>query len=283
MAVFATASAVGCVAVALIQRSFYGSPFSSGYGALSGLFAAEHIVPNAVRYATWLWQSHTPVWIIAFATPFLIPRRLVALLFLLMTVNVLCYLPYVVFNDWWYLRFLLPGIVMLLVVTAAAMDAMLRRTRVRTALITAATIVICVLFIGQARARSVFDLHRLEHRYESAGLYVATHLPRNAFVITSWESGSIRHYGHRNTLVWDALDSAWLDRAVAYVRMRGYTPYLLFERWEEPNFRQRFADSSIGKLDWPPAAEIAGQVRIYRPDDRERYLRGEAAPTDYAR
>jgi len=39
----------------------------------------------------------------------------------------------------------------------------------------------------------------------------------------------------------------------------------------------------MAKLDWPPAAEIAGQVRIYRPGDRERYLRGDAAPTEYAR
>jgi hypothetical protein len=83
--------------------------------------------------------------------------------------------------------------------------------------------------------------------------------------------------------VWDVLDPAWLDRAVAYTRTRGLEPYLLFETWEEPIFRQRFAGSDIAKLDWPPAAEVAGQVQIYRPDDRARYLRGEAAPTEYAR
>ena len=37
-------------------------------------------------------------------------------------------------------------------------------------------------------------------------------------------------------------------------------------------FRQRFAGSAIATLDWPPAAEIAGQVRIYRPDDRRRSI-----------
>ena len=283
VAIFATASAVGCLAVALIQRTFYGSPFSSGYGALSGLFATEHILPNAIRYATWLWQSHTPVWLVALAAPILIPKRLTALLFLLIIVNVLCYLPYVVFNDWWDLRFLLPGIALLFVLTAAVIDAISRLARVRTAVMTAATIVICLLFIREARARDVFDLHRLERRYERAGTYLGAHLPQNALVITSWESGSVRYYGHRNTLVWDALDPAWLDRAVAYLRMRGYEPYLLFEGWEEPIFRQRFAGSPTAELDWPPAAEIAGQVRLYRPDDRERYLRGDAAPTEYAR
>jgi hypothetical protein len=84
-------------------------------------------------------------------------------------------------------------------------------------------------------------------------------------------------------LVWDALDPGWLDRATAYIRTRGYQPYLLFEGWEEPLFRQRFAGNAIARLDWPPAAEIAGQVRLYRFEDRERYLKGDGVATDYAR
>jgi len=57
----------------------------------------------------------------------------------------------------------------------------------------------------------------------------------------------------------------------------------LFERWEEPIFRQRFAGSAIAALDWPPAVEIAGRVRIYRPNDREKYLSGTGVATEYAR
>ena len=129
----------------------------------------------------------------------------------------------------------------------------------------------------------MFDLQRLESRYERAGRYVAQRLPENALVITSWESGSVRFYSNRKTLVWDALDPAWLDRAIAFSRARGLEPYLLLERWEEPLFRQRFGGSLVAPLDWPPAAEIAGQVRIYRPEDRERYLSGDGAPTEYAR
>jgi hypothetical protein len=285
MMVFAAASAAGCVAVALIQQMFYGSPFSSGYGSLTGLFATSHIAPNALRYATWMWQSHTPVWLAALAAPFVLPRRLTALLLTLVAVNVLCYLPYVVFNDWWYVRFLLPAIAIVLVLTVAVVETLLIRLAPRKGAPYIATfaIVLSGFFIREARARNVFDLHRLEARYERAGSYVATHLPPNALVITSWESGSVRYYGHRTTLVWDVLDPAWLDRAIAYARGRGLEPYLLFEPWEEPMFRQRFAGSTIAKLDWPPAADIGAVVRIYRPEDRERYLRGEAAPTEYAR
>jgi len=280
---FALASAPGCIAVAIIQQLFYGSPFSSGYGSLAGLFALDHVAPNALRYVTWMWQSHTPVWLIALAAPIVLPRRLTTLLLALSIANVLCYLPYVVFNDWWYLRFLLPAIALVLVLTAATIDAMLRGVKRRGLLVAAVTAVICVLLIGEARGRQVFGLRQVERRYERAGLYVASHLPANAIVITSWESGSVRFYGHRKTVVWDVLDPMWLDRVIVYSRSRGLQPYLLFEAWEEPLFRQRFAGSVVARLDWPPVAEIAGQVRIYRPDDRQRYLHGNAAPTDYAR
>ena len=298
-AMFAAGSLPGCVLVAVVQAMFYGSPLRSGYGALSTLFAAEHIIPNARRYATWLWQSHGVVWLLALAAPFLIPGWLTALLLSLVIVNVACYLPYAVFNDWWYLRFLLPAIAVSFVLSMAVLDAVAARTfqvrdrvstgvpprtqRVRAAMVGIIAVLASSFFVKEARARNVFDLHRLEARYERAGLYVDSHLPPDALIVTNWESGSIRYYGHRNTLVWDALDPAWLDRAIAYVRMRGYEPYLLFEEWEEPAFRQRFAGSTIAKLDWPPTAEIAGQVRIYRPNDRERYLNGTGVPTEYAR
>jgi hypothetical protein len=283
---FAAASAPGCIAVAIIQQTFYGSPLRSGYGPLDTLFAVANIAPNAARYFAWMWQSHTPIWLLGLAAPLLLPGSLTWLLLAFAVVNVACYLPYTVFNDWWYLRFLLPGIAMLLVLTVAALDAIVRRVARRKAApytVALFALTLSFFFISEARARSVFDLERLESRYVRAGVYVADHLPPNALIITSWESGSVRFYSNRKTLVWDALDPAWLDRAIVYSRSRGLEPYLLFERWEEPLFRQRFSGSTVAALDWPPAAEIAGQVRIYRPEDRDRYLKGEAAPTEYAR
>ncbi len=294
-ALFAAASAPGCLAVAMIQQTLYGSPLRSGYGSLDTLFSTANIAPNAARYFQWMWQSHTPAWLLALAAPLVLPGWLTGLLLAFAIVNVACYLPYVVFNDWWYLRFMLPAIAVLLVLTAATIDSIAARAlwardtrssrthRVRAALSSVLLVALCFFFIREARARSVFDLQRLESRYERAGEYVARRLPENALVITSWESGSVRFYSNRKTLVWDALDPAWLDRAIAFSRARGLEPYLLFERWEEPLFRQRFAGSRVAALDWPPAAEIAGQVRIYRPEDRDRYLKGESTPTEYAR
>ena len=178
----------------------------------------------------------------------------------------------------------------------AAVDALCRRvapvTRLRqgfggqAAEVTVAltVVVLAVLWVQEARERQAFRLQALEARFERGGTFVDRRLPLEALVITSWQSGSVRFYSGRKTLVWDQLDPARLDEAIAFVRSRGFEPYLLFERWEEPLFRRRFAAQSlIGRLDWPPAAEVASQVRVYRPDDRDRYLRGVQPPTEYVR
>lgn len=280
---YAVCCAPGCVIVAITQSAFYGSPLSSGYGSLSALFSLSHVVPNLGRYLGWLWSTHTAAVALALLAPWLLPGALTALCLSMFLVNLALYVPYVVFDDWSYIRFLLPTIPLVLILVAAVFDAVLRRARVRHVSWISATAVVALslLFLREARERRTFELQQLESRFERAGAFVGHRLPANALVITSWESGSVRFYGGRKTLVWDGLEPAWLDRALAYVRAKGYEPYLLFERREESDFRQRFAGSAVARLDWPPMAEVASQVRIYRPDDRDRYLQGTLPPTEY--
>jgi hypothetical protein len=52
------------------------------------------------------------------------------------------------------------------------------------------------------------------------------------------------------------------------------------ERWEEEGFRSRFAGQRFGGLDWPPRYDVDRRVRIFLPEDRERYLAGEPVPTE---
>ena len=279
----------GCLAVALIQRTFYGSPMASGYGTLESIFSAGNVAANAGRYVAWLSETHTPIWMLSAAALVLLPGALTRLLAALVLVNVALYLPYHVFDSWSYLRFLLPAIPLILILVVASVDAIWRRLAgplhgPRAPYVVAGlTLVLALFFVREARDRSMFRLQALEARYARGGEFVARRLPANALVITSWQSGSVRFYSGRKTLVWDSLDPAWLDRAVEEVRRRGFEPFLLFERWEEPSFRQRFAGSPLGALDWPPMAEVATQVRVYRPGDRERYRRGDQPPTEYVR
>jgi hypothetical protein len=280
---YALASAPGCVMVAVMQNAFYGSPFASGYGSLAALFAWGNVTRNVGRYLGWLWSTHTVAIALALAAPWLLPGGLTALALALFLVNLALYVPYVVFDDWSFLRFLLPTIPLLLILVIAVIDGALRRVRVPGVawITTAAAIVLSLLFVREARQRPTFVLKQLEARFERAGVFVGNRLPPNALVITSSASGSVRFYAGRKTLLWDGLDPAWLDRALVYVRDKGYEPYLLFERREEPEFRQRFMESAIGLLDWPPMAEVASQVRVYRPEDRDRYFQGTLPPTEF--
>jgi hypothetical protein len=282
---YAAGAALGCLGVAAIQSVFYGSPFSSGYGSLDAYFSVQHIRPNAQRYFSWMTSTHTPMWLVAAAAPFALPGALSILLSAVVLVTIACYLPYAVFDDWTFLRFFLPAIPIVLVLMMAAIDAVCRRVRLQFAwpVLVGTVAVMTAVCLSQASDRSAFRLHLLEARYARAGMFVAERLPANALVFTSWQSGSVRHYSGRRTLVWDGLDPGWLDRALAFSMDRGLEPFLLFERWEEPLFRQRFAGSTAATLDWPPMAEIGGQVRVYRPQDRERYRQGLPVQTEYAR
>lgn len=282
---YAGCCAPGCVAILLIQQAFYGSPLASGYGSLQTLFGFDHVLPNASRYFSWALETHTPAILVTLAIPFLLPGLLGSLYLLLIALNIGLYLPYVVFEDWSYLRFFLPALALLLILTVAAVDAICRRLRLSNTkpVLMVVTIVLGVFFLGQAREHNAFRLRQLEARFEQAGVFAGRRLPPDALVITSWHSGSVRFYARRPTLVWDGLPAGWLDRAVGFVRTKGYTPYLLLERWEEPVFRERFRGSALADLDWPPMAEVGAEVRIYDIDGRERYLRGENSPTEYAR
>jgi hypothetical protein len=284
-ATFAACASPGPAAVAAIQYLFYGSVLSSGYGTLGTIFSLDRVAANATRYVSWLTETQTAIWMLALAAPFLLPGAVTALLVGMFLVNIACYLPYVVFDDWSFLRFLLPALPFVMILVMASIDSIARRIMPWTArpVVAALAIVLAVTYVGRAEIRNVFRLHQLEARYERAGDFVARRLPPNAIVITSSESGSVRLYSGRRTLVWDTLDPSWLDSSIAYLRTRGLEPFLLLETGEEPTFRRRFASSPIGALDWPPAAEVASRVRIYRPEDRERYLRGSQRPTEYSR
>lgn len=293
---YAAWCAPGCLAVALIQQYFYGSPMASGYGTYAAIFAWHHIGPNLARYAAWLGSAYTPAIALVLLAPVLLPGATTTLLLGLFAVNVALYLPYVVFDDWSYLRFLLPTIPFLLVLTAAVADSLIvrllrsgidggepRPRRRAGAAVAVMTMLLAVVFVREAQVRHAFALQGMEARFARAGMFVAQRLPRNALVITDYESGSVPFYSGRRALAWGALDPAWLDRALTFVRAEGFEPYLLFERAEEDRFKSRFAGSDVGALDWPPMAEVATQIRIYRVADRDRYRAGLPVPTEYAR
>jgi hypothetical protein len=275
------------VAIAAIQNAMYGGPLRSGYGDLDSLFGLAHVIPNLRRYPVWLLQTETPFILLGLLAPAAVrtaDARSLSLWLLAFAAAVFaCYLPYSVFDAWWYLRFVLPAFPPLIVLASAVFSAAAARLRpsLRAAALVIAAAGLVSFHLVTAVKGDAFRLRDYERRFRDGGAYVAERLPPNAAVLTVWQSGSVRFYSGRPTVVWNEIPPEWLDRALEFLKAEGYRPYLLFEGAEEQEFRRRFdGHSALGALEWPPMADVNRQVRIYDPLDRERYKRGERVQTE---
>ena len=85
----------------------------------------------------------------------------------------------------------------------------------------------------------------------------------------------MRYYGDRLSIAWDGFRPEDLEPTLAVLQRAGRRPYLLFETFEEPRFRDRFAGvTPLAALDWPPIAVIGRDVRLFDPADRDVYAAG---------
>jgi hypothetical protein len=279
LAVFATGLAPGIVGVAALNAHLYGSPFASGYGNAPSLFALGMGTVNARHYAAWLWQTQPAAVVLAGLGLILtggfrprhgdegprVPPKLVVVA--MIGAVLLCYLFYLAFDDWWYLRFLLPAFPFVMVAAAAGLARLARFAPEpwRPAIIVFVLVAIVASQSRTAINRGAYDLQAGEYHYITAARAVDARVPANAMVICMQHSGSLRYYGHRPTLRWDWLPPDWLDRAVASLEAHGYRPYLLLEDWEVPRFRARFAGSAVARLLDRPIAVVSPGVALYDP------------------
>ena len=288
---FAAGVIPGCLIVAGVNAHLHGSPLRTGYGPLAELYTWANVRPNLDRYSRWLLETQTPFILLALLAPWFRQHVRHAHAWLLLAfAAVVCalYMPYLVFawDDWVYLRFLLPAFPALLVLSVIVGLDLLHRVPLRVINVAVpATILASMLVVWQfqeASRRGAFTLRLLEKRYENVGRYIAGALPREAVFISGLHAGSIRYYADRVTLVFGRMHARSFDEALEALRARGYRPYLTLERGEEDAFRMQFAaHSDLAALDWPPIARTfrGVEVRIYDPADRARYLAGEPIAT----
>jgi hypothetical protein len=271
--VFAVSAAPGALITAAINHSLYGSALTSGYGGLGDMFDAANVMPNARLYLSWFVQSQT--WLtLAGVVAILLPirhlwpglsdRRAIWLAAAFSVGLWAQYFAYLVFESWWYLRFLLASwpFIMLGVGALATMLFRLRHPMITS--VAALTVIgLGVANLRFAFSEQVFDLWQGERRYVSAGKLVDTLTPPNSVVFSMQHSGSVRYYGGRMTLRYDILEREWLDRAVAWLESRGVRSYALLEEWEEPRFRQHFTGQArVEWLDAPPLVRYEGPAKI---------------------
>lgn len=286
IATMLVAALPGIVVMLSLNRALYGGALTTGYGSAASLFAVSHIRENASNYWRALFATQSVVPAIALLAPVVFDgakrwTSIVLLVFAAIVAGI--YLLYSPFPEWWYLRFLIPAVVALLILSSAVMVQLVSRMGM-SGLVPLIAVVLGILGTRAAGERQAYQLQTLEGRYRLSGQVVRDRLPENAVVITEWESGSIRFHAGREVVLWQSLDPAWLDRAVTWLRAQGLQPYFLVERGEERPFRDRFrGQSELGALDWPPRFDLNRQVRIYDPADRARVLAGGSYVTENLR
>jgi len=277
------------------QIQLYGSPFATGYGSLDQYFTRANIVQNISDYAwriaigetallvlaagaviVWLARRSSSTWPSGEHAAWARVRRggvaeLAAIAAATMAVMLGLYLPYGIFPDWAYLRFLLPGLATLFVLAGAlvATSASKLPAWLGGPLLAVALIAACLANIRIATFQQAFNLHRYDSRFRTVGMYLRETLPRNAIVVTFQESGAIRYYTGVPILRWDYVPVD-LDDAINGLRAHGLYPMLVVEDWERPLLREKFPKSRFAALDWTPRANIGEttHVWIYDPEDR---------------
>lgn len=268
-----------------LNAMYYGSPALSGYGAPRDLYRLSYLPINLGRYSTWLVQSETPAIVAAavglaafwFATS--LHRRWACYAMAFLAILSVSYLFYIPFENWTYLRFLLPGYPLLFIslLGVARLRAIAEKPLASMAVISVLSLAIIAGHLQFISSSGLFKTKDDEARYVKVAEYVRRMLPGNAVMISLQHSGSIRYYSGRRTLRYDWVQPNWLDDIVVSLERKGYRPYLVLEGWEESRLRDRFGASSvIGKLDWRPAAEFSPYaIRLYDPAARLTIL---AAP-----
>jgi hypothetical protein len=260
-AVYAVPVGIAALSIAVLNAYWYGSPLLSGYGDARALYSIHNVWPNLQRYPVWLWRSQSP-WIFVAIGAACVPRqgsigRHVPFVAAVFVVTFLGYVAYAPFDQWWYLRFLLPGLGALFALAAAGIVSIGKRLG-RPWGGAIAVSLLAVLVWRSAASAAAFGMfgpfRESEHKYIEVGTFIAREMPPNAVFFAVQHSGSIRYYGGRHTLRYDLLDRQAAYGVPQELERRGLHPYLAVEDAEIPDVRHAFDLPPDRPLPWPYVA-----------------------------
>ena len=271
----------------MINAQLHGSPFRSGYGTTSELYSWSRVPINLGLYLNWFAQVHTPFALCGLAAILVPVRRLWPnvrdrsgpIVIATFVVGVwLIYCAWLVFDAWWFARFLLSSwpFIMLGVgsVAAAAYRSSARYLR---PVVVAAVIALAIFQLEKAITRDTFDTRDNRRRFVAVARLVRRMTDRNSVIVSFDYSGSIRDYGGRMTMNYAAIPSGQsLDAIVEWLTAHGVRTYLAVEDGELQEFVQRFAGNAcLRALDGPPLAiyERPGRTLLFDSRSRVRLAR----------
>lgn len=206
----------GAVAVALYNRTAYGDPFSSGYGAVFNIFTFEVVKETLVHYATWLPVLLTPIGVLALGLPWLYrgeQRLWAALLATWIAIFLGVYAFYYHTHEaWWYLRFVLPAfpamILAAVLIAQRLAAAWVRRYARPWAPPALAVLVVLFVVTWSKQWNRKWDSWNIGHgegTYRRAVGWALDHLPANTIIATMQTSGALFYYSDLTFVRWDQL------------------------------------------------------------------------------
>jgi hypothetical protein len=197
------------------------------------------------------------------------------------------YLAYAVFEDWSYLRFLLPGLGIGAVMVGGLGEAGISRLPrpARGLALLALVLAIGAQGLTSARSHDAFGVAERDARARLAGAYLDAALPDRAVVLAGEQSGAVRLMTGLPIVRWDLLAGAQMAEALRVLEANDREVWWVLDQWEEALVRERFADLEAARLDWPPRLEAGVRVRsrAWRLADRAPFVQGEHLTTDRLR
>jgi dolichyl-phosphate-mannose-protein mannosyltransferase len=254
--------------IAMMNERWYGSPLRSGYGSLDMLYAAERIPVNLQRYGGWLVDTQTPLVLVWAAAPFVVNaydlRRRLLLLLLYPLAVLAMYMAYLNFNEWGYLRFLLPAYPVMLASVAAVFVSIARRLQPAGLAAAAAVIVMLSMLVHEWRFASnagTFRIAEGETRFAHA-VGFAKALPPTSILISDAYSGTLHFYTGRDVLRWRFLDRHQIDDALADLKERGHRLYFIGDPFEVREFKEYFSGSTAATRFETQTLQLWGEVFV---------------------
>ena len=275
LVLFSAGAAPAAIVIGVLNRYLYGSIFESGYGHVTSIYHWSNLSANVSRYPLWLIETQTPV-VVAAALP-LLSRRAIAKypavgsfgiragLALFLALTVVPYLFYIPYDQWWFLRFLLPAFPLLLILCVGGLRATAGFVSRRAPALLLIPLILFVLRqqLVTARDRGVWDMSASEQRYVVVASEVVQMTPLNSIYFAMQESGSLHYYTRRPIVRYDLLSPESLDRAIEVLAARGFHPYFVLEEEEERVFCERFAlTRSVRALESPPLRRWSAVVPV---------------------
>jgi hypothetical protein len=250
VALFGLALIPGVVLTAAVNAILFGSPLQSGYGSMANTFQLRNAAANLLRYPASLFTTHSPLLFLGFAAAARRRSRLfrpgvIGVAFVLTVFA--SYVFYRPFDHWSFLRYLLPAIPILVVLSVAIVDTIASAISTSTRLYALAFIamVLPLYYVSVAIREDTFALKPTrESSFVIAAHEIAARTPDSAVVLSVLESGSLQLYGQRQTLRYDLLSPESVDQAIAFFDERQRPVYVALHSMEQADFVSRFPSAA---------------------------------------